>query len=255
MVYFKDKVVLITGGTSGIGLETAREFALAGAKVVISGRNAEKGIAAELKLKKQDLVVHFVQADSAVDEDNKRLINTVIALHNHLDIAFNNAGFGGEIAPLHKQNEDNWNNVINANLKGVWLAMKYQLRQFLNQDDSKEYSIVNMSSVWGVGASDFGVSPYIAAKHGVIGLTEAAALEYAKNNIRVNAVCPGWIMTESKEITLQDETLQKVESHHPLGRLGAMGEVASAVLWLSNAGAGFVTGHSLVIDGGTSARR
>ncbi|MFT7559374.1 MAG: NAD(P)-dependent dehydrogenase (short-subunit alcohol dehydrogenase family) [Flavobacteriales bacterium] len=253
---FKNKVVLITGGTSGIGLETARKFAQEGAKVVISGRSNEKGEAAELMLKEEGFSVNFVQADSSLDQDTKRLINTVVSLHGQLDIAFNNAAIGGEIAPLHQQKEGDWDDVINVNLKGVWLSMKYQLQQFLKQDKPSGCSIVNMSSVWGVGASDFGVSPYIAAKHGVIGLTEAAALEYAKYNIRVNSICPGWVHTGANDAVLQNEDFRRdISKHHPLNRLGQCEEIASAVLWLSTVGAGFVTGHSLVIDGGISARR
>ena len=113
-----------------------------------------------------------------------------------------------------------------------------------------------MSSLWGLGASEFGVSPYISSKHGVIGLTETAALEYAKNNIRVNAVCPGWVHTPANDAVLQNpEFRQQIEAHHPINRLGKESEIASAVLWLASAGAGFFTGHSMVLDGGISARR
>ncbi len=133
--------------------------------------------------------------------------------------------------------------------------MKYQLAQLLTQKVDTNYNIVNMSSIWGAGASDFGVAPYIAAKHGVIGLTEAAALEYAKDNIRVNAICPGWVFTEKKAKVMQKEDVDRVAMNYPLKRLGNMAEIAQAVLWLASPASSFVTGHSLTIDGGLSVNR
>lgn len=253
---FKEKVVLITGGTSGIGFETARQFAKQGAKVVISGRDQDKGNTAVALLEKERLTVKFINVDVACAKSMESLISQVVDCYGRLDVAFNNAGIGGEPSPMHLQTEENWQQVIDINLKGVWLAMKFQIQQFLKQNDQQQYSIINMSSLWGVGASDFGVSPYVAAKHGVIGLTEAAALEYAKNNIRVNAVCPAWVHTPANDAVLGNTELKKqIAAHHPIKRLGKTSEIASAVLWLASEGAGFVTGHSMVLDGGISARR
>ncbi|KMT63719.1 SDR family oxidoreductase [Catenovulum maritimum] len=258
MSEFLNKVVLITGGTSGIGLATAKQFLLKGAKVVVSGRNPTTGDEALQQLKALGESVHFIQSDAGSAADSAALINQTVALFGRLDIAFNNAGFGGDIAPMHEQSEENWHNVINANLTGVWLSMKNQIGQFLRQQtaatEQQQYSIINMSSIWGLGASDFGVSPYMAAKHGVIGLTKAAALENAECGIRVNAVCPAWTLTEKKQVSLQGEAKQNVAALHPMNRLAEMDEVAYTVLWLASEGAGFITGQSIAIDGGISVK-
>jgi len=251
----ENKVVLITGATSGIGETTARVFAENGAKVVVAGRRVDRGnyVVSEIINKGGNAI--FVKSDVSDSDSVQQLIAKSVAKFGRIDFAFNNAGIGGNIAPLHEQNDDHWQDVMDINLKGVWLSLKYQIKQMLIQGEGS-YSIVNMSSLWGTGASNIGASLYAASKHGVIGLTKSAALEYGLNGIRVNAICPAWVPTEANAAILDNEELNsQIAAQHPIGRLGTREEIAGTVLWLCSKNSGFVTGQAIVLDGGISARR
>ncbi len=244
----QDKVVLVTGASSGIGRATALAFAKKGAKVVIAARRVKDSEETIQKIKDAGGEGTFIKADVSQKSEVENLIQKAVEKYGRIDCAFNNAGTSGERAPLAECTEENWDMVINISLKGIWLCMKYEIQQMQKQGGGV---IVNMSSDQGLVAVP-NLSPYIAAKHGIIGLTKSAALEYAKAGIRVNVVCPGLIMTEKLEKAMQAkgaEVLGPV-ALIPMGRIGKSEEVADAVLWLCSDASSYVTGHSLVIDGG-----
>ena len=250
---FEGKVGLVTGGTSGIGRETAILFAKAGAKVVVAGRReAEGNETVEL--------VHaaggdglFVKTDVSKASEVEVLVQKTVEKFGRLDIAFNNAGIEGAFAPIIRQSEEDWDRTININLKGVWLCLKYEIRQMLRQGTGG--AIVNMASVTGLIGS-VGAGAYSASKHGVIGLTKTAALENAKNAIRINAVCPGFTETPMADRIFRVPQIHKhVVGCHPIGRLGRPTEIAEAVVWMCSDRASFMTGESLVLDGGFLAGR
>jgi NAD(P)-dependent dehydrogenase (short-subunit alcohol dehydrogenase family) len=242
------KVGLVTGGTSGIGRETAILFAKAGVKIVVAGRREREG-------EKTVELIHaaggeglFVKTDVSKASEVEALIQAVVGRFERLDLAFNNAGVEGVWAPLTQLTEEDFDRTINVNLKGVWLCLKYEIQQMLKQGAGG--AIVNMASIMGlVGAA--GSSAYSASKHGVIGLTQSAALENAKRKVRVNVVCPGFIETEMADRTLRVPTVHKyVVSCHPIGRLGNPTEIAEAVVWMCSDRASFMTGQTMVLDGG-----
>ena len=242
------KVALITGGTTGIGRDTAVLFAKAGAKVVFSGRREVEGNETLNLVRAAGGDGHFIKSDVSKSADVESLVQKSIEKYGRLDVAVNNAGIEGVWAPLVEQTEENWDQVQNINLKGVWLSMKYEILQMLKQGGGG--AIVNMSSVAGlIGAAGAGV--YVASKHGVLGLTKSAALEYAAHGIRVNAVCPAVIETPMAERAFGEPAVNKrMLSLHPLGRFGKPMEVAEAVLWLCSDKSSFTTGQYLGIDGG-----
>lgn len=242
------KVGLITGGTSGIGRETAVLFAKAGAKVMVAGRREKEGLETVELIRAAGGEGFFEKADVSKAAEVDALVKKTVAHFGQLDVAFNNAGIEGAWAPISRQSEEDFDRTISVNLKGVWLCLKYEIRQMLRQGGGG--SIVNMASVLGmVGAA--GVSGYAASKHGVIGLTKTAALENAKTGIRVNAVCPGFVETPMSDRTLSFPAVhEQVLRLHPVGRLGKSLEIAEAVVWLCSDRASFATGHSLVLDGG-----
>ncbi|MCC2604250.1 SDR family oxidoreductase [Planctobacterium marinum] len=255
MIDFNDKVVLVTGATSGIGKTTAKMFASNGAKVVLSGRRTAEGLEVVSEIEKEGGIARFIQCDVSNESQVENLLSGVVQYFGKLDVAFNNAGIGGTIAPLHELSENDWQSTQDINLKGVWLCLKHQIRLFLSQPP-KDYTIVNMASLWGTGASDFGASAYTASKHGVIGLTKSAALEYAKNGIRVNAICPAWVPTDANAAVLSnDEMRSHIAAMHPMGRLGTQKEIAECVLWLASESSSFLTGQEILADGGISAKR
>lgn len=246
------KVALVTGGSSGIGRATALAFAREGAKVVIADVAVERCYDTATEIRNGGGEVHCVEADVSKADQVKALIDEIVETYGQLDYAFNNAGIEGEQAPTADSTEENWDRVININLKGAWLSMKYEIPQMLKQGGG---AIVNMSSVAGlVGFPD--IPAYVASKHGVLGLTKTAALEYARQGIRVNAVCPGVIRTEMIErFTGGDpQAEEQLAASEPVGRMGTPEEVAEAVVWLCSDDASFVTGHPLVIDGGMVAQ-
>ena len=249
---FHDRVSLVTGAGSGIGRTASLALAREGAKSVVADIDAAGGEETVALLQGLGADALFVKADVSKSAEVEALVKTIIERYGRLDCAFNNAGIMGMLyCPTADCPEENWDRVLNTNLKGVWLCMKYEILQMRKQGRG---AIVNMSSVAGLNGS-FASAPYTASKHGIIGLTKATALECAKSGIRVNAVCPGYIRTAMTEkITNRAPKLaERMISREPIGRLGTPEEVATAVLWLLSDEASFVTGHALVIDGGIEA--
>ena len=247
----QNKVALVTGGTTGIGRDTAVLFAKAGAKVVVSGRRETEGKETSNLIRAAGGDGMFVKSDVSKSSDVQSLVQKTVEKFGRLDIAFNNAGIEGKWVPLIEQSLEDWDAVIDINLKGTWLCLKHEIQQMLKQGGGG--TIVNMSSVAGLmGAAGAGV--YCASKHGVIGLTRTAALEYAAHGIRVNAVCPAVIETAMSDRAFADpEANKRVLALHPIGRFGKPMEVAEAVLWLCSSKSSFMTGHYIVLDGGMLA--
>ncbi|MBL8150297.1 MAG: SDR family oxidoreductase [Blastocatellia bacterium] len=249
---FEGKVALITGATSGIGRTTAIEFAKEGAKVVVSGRREAEGLETVEQIKAVGGDAIFVKADVAKEEDVKNLVEETVKHYGKLNIAFNNAGFEGLVAPITEQTVENYNAVMDANLKSLFFSLKYEIPEIIKQGGG---AITNNSSIAGlIGMA--GVSIYVAAKHAVLGITKAAALEVAKSGIRINAVSPAAIQTDMFERFTDRDSEKKsyMEALHPIGRVGRPEEIASAVLFLSSDESSFITGHSLNIDGGFTAQ-
>jgi NAD(P)-dependent dehydrogenase (short-subunit alcohol dehydrogenase family) len=249
MKQLEDKVALVTGAASGIGKTTALLFANAGAKVVVSDVAEGDGKEAAGEIEKQGGEAQFVKADTSDPDDQETLINKTVETFGKLDIAVNNAGIGGPEEPIGEYPVDDWDKVISINLSGVFYGMK---RQILAMLDSGGGSIVNMASILGaVGAP--GTAGYAAAKHGIVGLTQNAALEYSDQGIRINAVGPGYVETPLLDSMSQEEVNELV-SLHPIGRLGKTEEIAELVLWLASDKASFATGGYYPIDGGYLAQ-
>lgn len=248
---FSDKVALVTGGNSGIGLATSIQFAAEGAKVAIAARRVAEGEKAVRQIKEGGGQAIFIETDMSKHSDIEAMVAKTLEAYGKLDYAFNNAGVS-HVTPLHEQTEDEWDHVIDINLKGVWLCMKYQIPHILKTGGA----IVNMSSGYGLKASNFGNSAYTASKHGVIGLTKAAALEYATQGIRVNCIVPGWILTPMVQQAI--DNVPGLEEHalgeSPLGRLGTSEEMSEAVVWLCSDAASYVNGHAMIADGGGHIR-
>jgi len=242
------KVALVTGGTSGIGRETSVLFAKRGAKVVVAARREDEGEATVDLIRRAGGEGLFVKADVSRASDVDAMVKKTVKTFGGLDYAFNNAGIEGKWVPIVKQSEADWDQTIDINLKGTWLCLKYEIRQMMKQ--GRGGVIVNNASISGFIGS-YGTATYAASKHGVLGLTKAAALEVARNKIRVNAVCPAAIETPMADRLFGAPGVRKkVLGFYPMGRFGAPIEVAEAVLWMCSSAAGFMTGQSLVLDGG-----
>jgi NAD(P)-dependent dehydrogenase (short-subunit alcohol dehydrogenase family) len=252
MKEFEGKVALVTGGGSGIGRATAVAFARDGAQVVIGNRNVERGEETVSMIREAGGTASFQRTDVLVAADIEALVKHAVSEYGGLDLAFNNAGIEGDVRPLVEQTESNYDAVMDINVKGVWLSMKYEIPQMLKTGGG---AIVNCSSVAGVIGFP-GIGIYSASKHAVIGLTKAAALEYSAQGIRINAVNPAVIDTEMVDRLAEGMNVKKddLTTFHPIGRLGRVEEVAEAVLWLCSSKASFVTGHSLMVDGAFTAR-
>jgi NAD(P)-dependent dehydrogenase (short-subunit alcohol dehydrogenase family) len=247
---FDNKVAIVTGGSFGIGRAAAIAFAARGAKVVIADWVEDSETLQTILKNGGDAL--FIKCDVSSEADINNLVNKTIEQYGRLDFAFNNAGVEGLSAPTHECSNENWEKTIGINLKGVWLCMKYEIPHMLRQGKG---SIVNNASIAGlVGFPN--IPAYVASKHGVIGLTKNAALEYARLGIRVNVVCPGVIKTPMIDrFTGKDKEVEKQFANmEPIGRMGEPGEVAEAVMWLCSDAASFVTGVAFPVDGGWTAQ-
>ena len=251
MKRFEGKSIVITGGSSGIGRATALAFGQEGADVVIADVDVSEGENTVRMIKEASGEAMFVEADVTKSNEVEALIKRAVGTYGRLDCAFNNAGIvGGAQVATADCPEETWERIISVNLKGVFLCLKYEIPQMLKQGGG---AIVNMASVGGlVGVA--GTAAYAASKHGVVGLTKVAALDYARSGIRINCVCPTTIRTPltARLFDTKTERGEFLKGLIPMGRLGKPEEVAEAVLWLCSSAASFVTGHSLTVDGGHS---
>jgi NAD(P)-dependent dehydrogenase (short-subunit alcohol dehydrogenase family) len=252
VIGLEGKVALVTGGASGIGRSTALAFSAEGTRVVVADIAIDGGKETVRLIKDNGCQACFIQTDVTRADEVKKMVDGAVENYGQLDFAFNNAGIEGDLASVTRYTEENWDRVVNINLKGVWLCMKYEIPQMLKQGGG---AIVNTSST--AGLTGIGSNPaYVASKHGVVGLTKAAALTYAKRGIRVNSVCPGVIYTPLvKQLIDTYPDMEKVVTGlNPMARLGSPEEVAQAVIWLCSDAASFITGHPLSIDGGVVAQ-
>ncbi len=244
------KVAIISGAGSGIGWATAELFAENGARLILTDINGEALETAKQELGKKGAEVFTLVADTSKPEDNKKAVDLAIEKFGSLDIAFNNAGIGGSLTAVGDYPLEDWDKVIGVNLSGVFYGMHYQIPAML--ETGKNPSIINTASVAGAVAI-YGAAGYIAAKHGVVGLTKSAALDYGAQGLRVNAVAPGYISTPLLD-GLDSETHKGLVGLHPIGRLGEAEEVAKLVLWLASDDSSFTTGGYYPIDGGYLAQ-
>lgn len=251
MYDFKDKVALVTGAASGLGFATAKAFAEAGASVVLSDWDEEAVTKAAKELSGKGYKVLAISCDVSDDKQVEAMIDKTVSAFGHLDAAYNNAGVQNELKDAADQTREDFDRVTAINLRGVWSSMKFELKQMRKQGSG---TIVNCSSIGGIlGGAQRGT--YHAAKHGVIGLTTSAALEYASKGIRINSVSPGLISTSMSDKMIaagQKEALDQMLTQVPIGRLGEAKEIADAVLFLCSDAASLIIGHNLVIDGGYS---
>lgn len=252
MAEFEGKVALITGGTSGIGTAVSEAFAKEGAKVVVTGRREDKGNEVVEKIKANGGEAIFVRTDIQKAENVKNMVEKTVETFGRLDFAVNNAGVEQYFKPLAEQSEDVYHLVMDTNVKGVWMSLKEEIPAMLETGGG---AVVNISSIAGVVGMANGPI-YVASKHAVIGLTKAIALEFAQQNVRVNAVLPAAIETPmiDRFTQGQEEAYKYFESLHPVGRVGKPEEVADACIWLCSDKSSFVTGSSIRVDGGFTAQ-
>ena len=241
------KIALIIGGSTGIGRATAVAFGQAGATVVVAGRGIERGKGTETLVQQTGAEALFIETDVTSDRSVRNLIDQTIEKFGRLDAAFNNAGIEGKVAPIAQTTEEDFDSIINTNLKGVYLGLKYQILQMSKNGSG---AIVNTASIGGVvGFPNTAI--YCASKHAVIGLTKTAALELAESNIRVNAIAPGAVQTGLlNRMSGGEEAAQSVAQAIPMKRISSPEEIARAVVWLCSDEASYITGHTLVADGG-----
>ena len=249
---FDGKVALVTGGSTGIGKATALAFAAKGAGVVVASRREREGEQAAEEIARGGGEALFVRTDVTQPEQVQRMVDRTVQRFGRLDIACNNAGTEGAQTPTAELTEEQWDEAMAVNLKSVWLCMKYQIPRMLEHGSG---SIVNVSSANGViGTAMF--SAYTAAKHGVVGLSKAAALDYVDRGIRINAICPGGVSTPlyDRLYGTEGEALERARDFHPLGREAQPEEIAGAIVWLCSDAASYVVGSAFGIDGGLTAR-
>jgi NAD(P)-dependent dehydrogenase (short-subunit alcohol dehydrogenase family) len=249
MKLLENKVAIVTGAGSGIGKATAELFSREGAKVVVSDINEKNGKTTVEEINKSGGEAFFIKADSSKAGDNEALVKQTVEKYGALDIAVNNAGIGGPLSMTGEYPIDGWKKVIDINLSGVFYGLRFQIPAML----PKGGSIINIASILGQVGTKFSPA-YVAAKHGVVGLTKVAALEYADKNIRINSVGPGYIKTPLVMNALDADTLNSLVGLHPIGRLGESGEIAELILWLASSKSSFVTGSYYAADGGYLAQ-
>lgn len=247
-----DGVAIVTGGGSGIGRATATRFASEGARVVVTDVDVDGGEETVSQIEADGGEATFLEADVTDEDDVKATVETAVDTYGGLDFAFNNAGIEGANESSSQQSRSNWDQVIDINLTGVFLGIREQLPAMLEDGGG---AIVNTASVAGLLGFP-NLSPYVASKHGVLGLTKTAAVEFSADGVRVNAVCPGVIETPMVARTREEdpEMMEQTAAATPIGRLGDPEEIAAAVVWLCSDDASFVTGESLVVDGGYSVQ-
>lgn len=244
----KNKVAIVTGAASGLGKAIAKRFVENGTKVVVSDIDETKGKKVVEELNKNDGDTFFIKADISKPEDCKMLVEKTVEKFGKIDFAVNNAGIGGEQSVTGEYSVDNFKKVIDINLNGVFYGMHFQLPEILKQKGV----IINMASILGSVGTPYSAA-YVAAKHGVVGLTKTTALEYAKKGVRVNSVGPGYIETPLLD-QLDEEQKKQLVQAHPIGRLGKPAEVANLVVWLCSEEASFITGSYYLVDGGYTAQ-
>lgn len=249
---YKGKVAIVTGASEGMGLSTARAFAEAGASVVLADIQVEKAKAAAESLTKAGLTAMAVACDVSSEEQVAAMVKKTVETYGKLDVAYNNAGLQTPQVPAAEMSYEDYDRTMAVNLRGTFICMKYEIPAMLQNGGG---AIVNCSSQGGVTGFP-GQAAYIASKHGIIGLTRTAALDYAQRGIRVNAVCPGVIHTPMVDRLIggNKEVEAAIKEMVPMGRMGTGEEIASAVLWLCSPGASFVTGHALIVDGGFTVK-
>jgi len=256
MAILSGKVALVTGSGAGIGRAAALKFAEEGAKVIVSDVDTVGGNETVVLVQQKGGDATFTRADVAKAADVEALIAKAVDRYGRLDCACNNAGIEGKIVPLVEQSEDNFDRVMSVNAKGTFLCLKYEIEHMLKNGGG---AIVNLSSVAGLIGFP-GLSPYVASKHAINGMTKNAALEYAKHGIRVNSICPGGIETRMLDSLVTQATAGKLSTRemmeplHPIGRIGRPSEVAELIVWLCSPRASFVTGANIPIDGGYVAQ-
>jgi NAD(P)-dependent dehydrogenase (short-subunit alcohol dehydrogenase family) len=250
MKNLENKVAIVTGGGSGIGKAISLLYSREGAKIVVSDVNEQGGNETISEIQAQGGEAIFVKADTSKPDDSKNVVEQAVKKFGGLHIAVNNAGIGGPLKPIGEYPIDGWDKVISINLSGVFYGLRYQIPAMLNSGGG---SIVNIASILGkVGTPNS--CAYVSAKHGVVGLTEAAALEYAKQNIRVNSIGPGYIITPLLTKSLDEAAMKALVGLHPMGRLGKSEEVAELALFLNSDKSSFVTGCYYNVDGGYLAQ-
>lgn len=249
MKNLEDKIALVTGAGSGIGKKIALLYASEGAKVVVSDINEKAGQETAYEIESKGGAALFIKTDTSIPTDHQLLVEETLKQFGALHIVCNNAGIGGPIASTGEYPIEAWDKVLSVNLSGVFYGLHYQIPAILKSGGG---SIVNIASILGMVGTK-GSPAYVAAKHGVVGLTKAAALEYADKKIRINSIGPGYIVTPLLTNIMDEVALKSLASLHPMGRLGEPEEIAELVLWLSSDKASFVTGSYYTIDGGYTA--
>lgn len=246
----KGKCTLITGGGTGIGRTTAILLAKNGAKVIVSDINDDEGQKTVELIEAEGGTAKYIHCDVSQRQQVKDLVKEAVSTFGPVKLAFNNAGIGGKMAPIHEMDMDVWDKIIAVNLTGVMYCMQEELKVMLATGGG---SIINVASLAGVGGTPM-MSPYGVSKHGVVSLTKSGALEYGKYNIRINAICPSWIETPILDSLDRDFLDKQIKNFVPLRRIGQPEEVAETVLWLLSDKASYINGHSMHIDGGMRAR-
>ncbi|TYT63084.1 SDR family NAD(P)-dependent oxidoreductase [Natrialba swarupiae] len=254
MARFEDTTAIVTGGGSGIGRNTAQTLADGGATVVVADLDRDGGEATVDAIEDEtDGEATFVEVDVTNGDDVEKMVDTAVSEYGGLDVAVNNAGVGGQLEPTAELSADDWQMVIDVNLTGVWRCLRAEIDAMLEDGGG---AIVNTASILGRVGTE-ATPAYTASKHGVVGLTKVAALDYATDDIRVNAVCPGYIetpMLEEAGLYDDEETVENLREQHPQGRLGEPQEIADAIVWLCSDEASFATGEAVAIDGGYLSR-